>query len=355
MGTDKALLQYKENTFLENAISEFADEKPVLVSVGKGRRYMKEDDRIRYVEDRFDSLGPLGALEAVLDVCETEALFVSAVDMPFADREMKFRLLSFLRPGIDAVVPVSKNGRIHPLCAVYGKHVHEAVLLRLKEGQYRVQDFLQKIRVCYVPSDMLADGERKLSNINTPEEYAEKCRGIQKCKAFMTNAKNIPILAVAAFSGTGKTTFLEKLIRKLTAEGMKIAVLKHDGHDFEADKEGKDTWRFAKAGARQVILLSDTKTVSWNYHHRDVMPVINSVEDADLILIEGLKQWDFPKILLFRKASQKPPAMDPKTDMPVMIVSDVSNWPGVNCPILGLDEIEKAAYYCRKYAKGEII
>ena len=66
---------------------------------------------------------------------------------------------------------------------------------------------------------------------------------------------------LAAPSGTGKTTFLERLIPKLKARGLKIAIVKHDGHRFEIDHEGKDSDRFTKAGADVTGLISSEKAV----------------------------------------------------------------------------------------------
>ena len=60
---------------------------------------------------------------------------------------------------------------------------------------------------------------------------------------------NIPTYALVAFSNSGKTTFLEKLIPALKSRGLRVAVIKHDGHDFQLDKEGKDSWRITQAGA----------------------------------------------------------------------------------------------------------
>ena len=50
---------------------------------------------------------------------------------------------------------------------------------------------------------------------------------------------NIPVIAFAAYSGTGKTTLIEKLVRELKNRGLRLAVIKHDGHKFEIDHEGK--------------------------------------------------------------------------------------------------------------------
>ena len=44
---------------------------------------------------------------------------------------------------------------------------------------------------------------------------------------------NIPVIAFAAYSGTGKTTLIEKLVCELEDRGLRLAVIKHDGHKFE--------------------------------------------------------------------------------------------------------------------------
>jgi len=60
---------------------------------------------------------------------------------------------------------------------------------------------------------------------------------------------NIPVIAFAAYSGTGKTTLIEKLVCELEDRGLRLAVIKHDGHKFEIDHEGKDSWRFCQSGS----------------------------------------------------------------------------------------------------------
>ena len=75
----------------------------------------------------------------------------------------------------------------------------------------------------------------------------------------------IPVLTFTAYSNTGKTTYLEKLIPCLKSAGLRIAVIKHDAHDFQADIEGKDSWRFAQAGADIVAVAS--KRLRFVCHH----------------------------------------------------------------------------------------
>ena len=68
------------------------------------------------------------------------------------------------------------------------------------------------------------------------------------------------IVSFVGRSGTGKTTLIERLIPELSARGLRVAVIKHDAHRFDIDKEGKDSWRFTKAGAVVSSIVSDEKS-----------------------------------------------------------------------------------------------
>jgi len=69
-----------------------------------------------------------------------------------------------------------------------------------------------------------------------------------------------PVLGFAAFSGTGKTTLLIRLIPFLEQHGVHVALIKHAHHDFDIDKPGKDNYALRKAGARQVLVASDRRS-----------------------------------------------------------------------------------------------
>ena len=68
-----------------------------------------------------------------------------------------------------------------------------------------------------------------------------------------------PVLGFAAFSGTGKTTLLEKLIPQLAEQGIRIAMIKHAHHEFDIDTPGKDSYRLRKAGAQQMLIASSRR------------------------------------------------------------------------------------------------
>ncbi len=94
------------------------------------------------------------------------------------------------------------------------------------------------------------------------------------------------IIGFAAFSGTGKTTLVEKLVLKLK---LRLAVIKHDAHNFEIDHEGKDSWRFAHAGADMTIISSPKKTAVIEQRPRTLLDNIAMVHDVDLRRLQAGK------------------------------------------------------------------
>ena len=112
----------------------------------------------------------------------------------------------------------------------------------------------------------------------------------------------IPVISFVGFSGTGKTTLIEKLIRSLKADGIRVAVIKHDCHGFEMDREGKDTWRFTRAGADMTLIASPEKTAVLEQRPDDLWGLLERVHDVELVIVEGFKREPVTQIGLIRKA-----------------------------------------------------
>ena len=133
----------------------------------------------------------------------------------------------------------------------------------------------------------------------------------------------IPVYSVVAFSGTGKTTVLEKLIRIIKTRGLRVAVIKHDAHEFEIDREGKDSWRMTQAGADVTAVASATKAAIMQNRYIPIEELIGMISDVDVIITEGYKHGPWPKIALARQANGKPLPIPPEecfavmTDFPV--------------------------------------
>lgn len=119
-----------------------------------------------------------------------------------------------------------------------------------------------------------------------------------------------PIVSIVGKSGSGKTTFLEQLIREIASRGYKIATIKHTHHNISFDQPGKDSWRHAQAGAAATLISSASKM-------QIIKPVAAEVtieelacefgEEYDLILTEGFSgRGTTPKIEIHRKAANLP-------------------------------------------------
>ena len=148
-----------------------------------------------------------------------------------------------------------------------------------------------------------------------------------------------PIYALCAWSGTGKTTYLERLIPLLTARGVRVGVIKHDGHDFEPDHPGKDSWRYARSGAAVTVVASATTAAVVEYRPLDPWALYERVRDVDLILAEGFKTGPWPKICLAR--GESPMAVEPGGC--VAIVADRPT--DAPCPVFPLDDPEALAQW----------
>ena len=126
-------------------------------------------------------------------------------------------------------------------------------------------------------------------------------------------SSHIPMIGFCAYSGTGKTTLLTRLIPLLKARGLRLTVIKHGHHSLELDKPGKDSFRFREAGADQVVLAS-LKRVALMHEcpniNRDVSlaEALQFVQPdcADLILVEGFKHENYPKIEVHRPSLGRP-------------------------------------------------
>jgi molybdopterin-guanine dinucleotide biosynthesis protein B len=119
----------------------------------------------------------------------------------------------------------------------------------------------------------------------------------------------IPVVSIVGFSKSGKTTFIKKLIERLTSKGYNVGTIKHDVHGFDIDLPGKDSWHHRQGGAKKVVLSSPKRlaVIMETEGEASVEKLINDFsDDLDLILTEGYKKGPFPKIEIHRNETGKP-------------------------------------------------
>ncbi len=113
----------------------------------------------------------------------------------------------------------------------------------------------------------------------------------------------IPIFSFSGYSNTGKTTYIEKLVARLKSCNIRVGVLKHDSHGFEIDHKGKDSWRFSQAGADMVAIVSDAKFAVVEQRGRSLEDALAVFHSVDVIITEGYKFSEYPRIAVYREAS----------------------------------------------------
>ncbi len=177
------------------------------------------------------------------------------------------------------------------------------------------------------------------------------------------------VIAAVGTSGSGKTTTLEYLISHLSAEGYKIGSIKHVHHEgFTMDKEGTNTWRYAKAGAKVIVAISPEEIAvlkKTEAELKDLDQIIELLEreHLDICFIEGFhrliaKRTDVPKIITADDEDNLKRTLE-GTAEPILAITGVisENKPtikGLNIPILSLEtEGEQLMQLVKKYLKNK--
>ncbi|MGD0203162.1 MAG: molybdopterin-guanine dinucleotide biosynthesis protein B [Candidatus Bathyarchaeia archaeon] len=161
------------------------------------------------------------------------------------------------------------------------------------------------------------------------------------------------VIAAVGVSGSGKTVTLEYLISHLSAEGYKIGSIKHVHHKgFSMDKEGTNTWRYAKAGAKVIVAISPEeidiiKKTQMALNDLDKIIALLEQEKLDIVFIEGFhsliaKRQDVPKIITAKDQNGLEQTLE-GTIQPILAIAGIiaqntSNLTYTNIPIIKVPE-----------------
>ncbi len=146
------------------------------------------------------------------------------------------------------------------------------------------------------------------------------------------------VISVVGTSDVGKTTLIEKLIPELKKRGYRIGVVKHAHHGFSIDRKGKDSWRHKAAGADTVMVASPGKIAMVKDAPSEGFDGLETYfQDMDLIITEGYKTADKPKIEVLRKSINTQPVCQENDHLFAVVTdSDVD----VDVPQFGFEEIQ---------------
>jgi len=156
------------------------------------------------------------------------------------------------------------------------------------------------------------------------------------------------VVAVSGIKNSGKTGLIVRLIPELAKRGLRIATVKHDGHSFEADRPGTDSFRHLEAGAVGTAVFDGEKFQLVRHAVVDEDFLIAQFPDADLILLEGFKDSLFPKLEIVRAAVSQQPVSSTSTRL--ALVTDLE-FASPGCPVFAPDDIEGIADFLFRFTQ----
>ncbi|MCF8069906.1 MAG: molybdopterin-guanine dinucleotide biosynthesis protein B [Desulfobacterales bacterium] len=155
-----------------------------------------------------------------------------------------------------------------------------------------------------------------------------------------------PVISIVGNSDSGKTTLIAKLIPELKKKGYRVGIIKHAFHGFDVDREDKDSFQHMRAGADAVMLSSKDKIAMIKNETADSPAALEKYfPDMDLVITEGFKRTETPKIEVIRSDNHKEPVcLDHKSLIAVVTDIDID----LNVPRFGLESIIELTDYIEK-------
>jgi molybdopterin-guanine dinucleotide biosynthesis protein MobB len=119
------------------------------------------------------------------------------------------------------------------------------------------------------------------------------------------------VYGIVGRKNTGKTHLVTRLVRAAAQRGLKVSTVKHAHHAFDVDQPGKDSYLHREAGASEVLVSSATRWALLHEHRGAPEPglpeLLARLSPCDLVLIEGFKAADHPKLEVYRASCGQPP------------------------------------------------
>ncbi|MCL6326346.1 molybdopterin-guanine dinucleotide biosynthesis protein MobB [Pectobacterium polaris] len=170
------------------------------------------------------------------------------------------------------------------------------------------------------------------------------------------NPNRVPLLAIVAYSGTGKTTLLKHVIPLLlTHHGVRVGLIKHTHHQMDIDTPGKDSYELRKAGAAQTIVASSQRWALMTETPEQEEPNIYHLAEKmdasalDLVLVEGFKHEKIAKISLFRQSLGRE-LSDLLDEYVIAIAADGEI--DTMLPVLDINQPEQVATFIHQWLKN---
>ena len=165
---NKALLIYKEKTFIENIINAGGNFREKIIIANSNEGY--KDLRLKIYSDIYLDKGPLGGIHSALKNSKYDKVLCIACDMPLISNDV-LNIIGSFKEDYEVLIP-KINGRLQPMCAIYSKCLIPKIEKALINEENKLQKFILSTNYNVIDNKAYeALREDKFSNINTRKEY----------------------------------------------------------------------------------------------------------------------------------------------------------------------------------------
>ena len=311
-GKEKALIHLLDRPLLSYVLEKISGKvAPIALNINTNFDNFKKFG-YKIIEDPIKGhLGPLAGILASLNWAKEinkDWVITLPCDTPFLPNNLIQSMIKTKNktPEVDLVVAKSK-GFNHPVIALWKADIKNKLQNALNEGVRKIDIFTSQLNIAYVDFDKIDNSDfDPFTNLNSPEDLilAQQILG-----------KLPPLFGLAGWSGSGKTTLSTKLIRNFTKIGINVGTLKHAHHKFDIDKPGKDSYNLRKAGARPMIISSKERFALIQENDQseekslfEMLEMFSKqpIKKCDIIIVEGYKNENIPKLEVHRPIIGKP-------------------------------------------------
>lgn len=342
-GAEKGLQQLNGKTLIAHIVERLTPQiTQIHLNINRSQaEYQTQFPNLPfYCDSLSDFQGPLSGMLSGFENIHSEYLLFVSCDTPFLPNNLVKKLSVALAINQAQIAYAHDGERAHPTIALIHRSVVTPLRLYLASGERRLFHFFQTQKSVAVD---FSEQKAAFQNMNTFADL-ENIR--------LTSATTPKLLGITGYSGTGKTTLLEKLIPKLTACQIKVGLIKHSHHNVEVDKPGKDSHRLRVAGANPTMVVCEERWALMTEIPTQAVDFQQLIakfdpETVDLILVEGFKHEPITKIQLHRQAIEKPlPELDEWT------IATATDYPLARANRLDINDIDKIADFIRQWLKS---
>ncbi|MTD37489.1 molybdenum cofactor guanylyltransferase MobA [Erwinia sp. CPCC 100877] len=294
-GQDKGLVLLNDQPLWQRIFNRlFPQVGQIIISANRNLECYQQSGLPVVSDSLPDYPGPLAGMLSAMQSQNNDWFLFCPCDTPDIPQNLARRLWQ-ARDKAPAVW-ANDGERDHPTLALVHRQLIPALESYLANGERRVMVFLRQVGGHAV---IFSDSKGCFINVNTPQDLERR--------------QLPPLLAIAAWSGTGKTTLLKQLIPLLRERGIRPGLIKHTHHDMDVDKPGKDSYELRKAGAEQTLVASHRRwalmTETPDGAEPDLYQLAGRMDcrHLDIILVEGFKHEAIAKIQLYRAGCGRQP------------------------------------------------